>query len=200
MMANVRMLVAPPRMPNDVDGGVETIPLTNWSDARWWWDHRHRPEPDEFLRDLYCLRDLVAFTNARVCDARYAKRFLVIERAHREWDQRSLVDAETLARDLSDLGLPSVAYEPGAHSVTCQAATFGQAVGIVGVRGAEFANLIWMQPGSSVLILETPMPHPWGSPHPLMASLLGLHLAVRTSDSPETRITAANVLSALPRA
>lgn len=187
-------------MPNDVDSRVETIPLTNWSDARWWWDQGHRPEPNEFLNDLHCLRELMAFTNARVCDARYAERFLVLQRAHREWDQRSLVDAEKLALELSNLGLPSAAYEPGAHTVACQAATFGKAVGVVGVRGAEFANLIWMQPGSSVLIVETPMPHPWRSPHPLMASLLGLHFAIHTSVRPDARITAAEVLAELPGA
>lgn len=198
MAANLRWTAAP-RLPGCTYGLLETIPVTNWSDAWWWWDPRHRADPSAFLGDLSCLRGLMALENARTCEARYLRRYLVVQRTQREWDQRSIVNAETLAQGLSNLGVPSVVYEPGAHSVTCQAAAFGNAVGIVGVRGAEFANLVWMTPGSSILILEAPMPHPWRSPHPLMASLLGLHFAIRKTLSQSAHITAADVLSALPQ-
>lgn len=44
-------------------------------------------------------------------------------------------------------------YEPGIHSLKCQSKTFGHAKNVFGIRGAEWANLIWMRPGSRVYIV-----------------------------------------------
>lgn len=45
-------------------------------------------------------------------------------------------------------------YEPGVHSYSCQMRTFFHAAAVVGIRGAEFANLIWCKPGTPIYMIR----------------------------------------------
>lgn len=62
---------------------------------------------------------------------------------------------ETCA-EMSARGYPVAVYEPGVHSFGCQIEVFSHARGIVGIKGAEFANLVWVRPGTPVYML-TPL-------------------------------------------
>lgn len=53
-------------------------------------------------------------------------------------------------------GYPVAIYEPGGHSVGCQIAVFSKVRGVVGIEGAEFANLIWAAEGTRVYLLRPP--------------------------------------------
>jgi hypothetical protein len=51
---------------------------------------------------------------------------------------------------------------------------FHKSTGVAGIRGAEFANMIWMRPGSTVIMLEPPRMLDYGVQH-LLANLLNLY-------------------------
>ena len=98
--------------------------------------------------------------------------------------RRSLEGLETFRDALVSRGIPAVVYEPGAHGLLCQARHFSRARGAVGIRGAEFANLVWMRPSAVVLMLR------WSSnrapPQRKLAQAVGVtsyvELEIPTSD------------------
>lgn len=71
--------------------------------------------------------------------------------------RRAIANFEALAADLERSGLPVQIYEPGQDSLPNQIRRFAGAAGIIAIRGAEFANLAWMRPGSTALMLLTPV-------------------------------------------
>lgn len=60
--------------------------------------------------------------------------------------------AETRRR-MRALGYPVIVYEPGAHELGCQIEVFSNALGVIGIRGAEFANMLWVPAGIPVYML-----------------------------------------------
>jgi hypothetical protein len=63
---------------------------------------------------------------------------------------------------LSQHGYAVSSFEPGARSLGEQIRAFGSSAGAIGIAGAEFANVVWMSPGSRVVVLRpTVMDHPF---------------------------------------
>lgn len=68
--------------------------------------------------------------------------------------RRSLVNLDEVSEYLTRIGIPNTVYEPGAHCLGCQIAAFGAAKKIIGVRGAEWANVVWSTPGLRVRVID----------------------------------------------
>jgi len=67
--------------------------------------------------------------------------------------RRELANLPDISEHLASAGIEHAVYEPGAHTLSCQIRTFARAEKIVGVRGAEWANLVWSNPVACVRIL-----------------------------------------------
>jgi hypothetical protein len=57
--------------------------------------------------------------------------------------RRHISNWPEISRHLDDHDINHLIYEPGLHSLGCQIKTFSLARKIVGMRGAEWANIIW---------------------------------------------------------
>lgn len=87
--------------------------------------------------------------------------------------RRMLLGIEDAHQELEAQGAPCLVYEPGLHNLACQIAHFSSCSGAVGVRGAEFANMIWMSiPAKVFVFMSSSASHP--PPPRALASLLGL--------------------------
>jgi capsular polysaccharide biosynthesis protein len=88
--------------------------------------------------------------------------------------RRALTGIEEAAQELRQRGIPTQVFEPGIHSLTEQIHTFRHCRGVIGIKGAEFANLIWLKPASRVILIK---PSIMGTPPVQMclADVLGLH-------------------------
>jgi hypothetical protein len=88
--------------------------------------------------------------------------------------RRGITNLDEVSGLLKGMGVQHSVYEPGAHSLGCQIATFGAAERILGMRGAEWANAVWCgQSAPRVRILD---PDP---PAHLISGLMG-QLRIRT--------------------
>ena len=70
--------------------------------------------------------------------------------------RRALLDVDDAANYVTSKGILALGYEPGAESITEQIRRFFRSRGMVGIRGAEFANAFWMNPGSTVVLIKPP--------------------------------------------
>lgn len=95
--------------------------------------------------------------------------------------RRSLVGLEKGVDRLVASGIDCIIYEPGAHNLFCQMNHFSQCSGIIGVRGSEFANVIWMSEGALVLLIHSS--YFWNKsktpPQRTLASLLSVNYLER---------------------
>lgn len=87
--------------------------------------------------------------------------------------RRALIGVDEAIKVLWEKGYGIYSFEPGQLSLTEQIRHFYNAETIIGIRGAEFANMIWMKPGSTVVMLEPPYMSTTGV-QPLLAGVLGL--------------------------
>lgn len=98
---------------------------------------------------------------------------------HQPWDAEQTLGEAVLEHDV---------YAPGDHSSGCQFETLGHARTIVGVRGAEWANVVWSPATVRVMIFDSIPPAPTLS-RPLeelnvqheLVEIGGSHVAVETS-------------------
>jgi hypothetical protein len=67
---------------------------------------------------------------------------------------RAITNIDDVTEHLRRAGVPHCVYEPGSHSLGCQIAAFGNAARLLGMRGAEWANLVWSRPGVRVRMLD----------------------------------------------
>lgn len=67
--------------------------------------------------------------------------------------RREITNIPELVQYLEDRGLDFKVYEPGAHTLKCQTNHFSQARKVFGIRGAEWANMIWMNPTASIFMV-----------------------------------------------
>jgi hypothetical protein len=67
---------------------------------------------------------------------------------------RGITNLDEVTDHLRRAGVPHCVYEPGAHSLGCQIAAFGDARRMLGMRGADWANLVWSRPGVRVRMLD----------------------------------------------
>jgi len=91
--------------------------------------------------------------------------------------RRSLVGLDSAARALSRPSCRVAVFEPGIHTLAEQIRTFRESRGIIGIRGAELANIVWLDAPSRVIVVnagtfQLPAPPARG-----LAHLLGLRYA-----------------------
>jgi hypothetical protein len=87
--------------------------------------------------------------------------------------RRALTGIDKAVQILNRRGYKVASFEPGRHSLFRQIEVFHNATGIAGIRGAEFAGMIWMRPGAAVIMLEPPEMPGYGVQH-LQAIILNL--------------------------
>jgi hypothetical protein len=88
--------------------------------------------------------------------------------------RRSLKGIDEAVQMLNEHGYRVTSFEPGRYSLFEQIEHFYKATGVAGIRGAEFAGMIWMQQGSVVIMLEPPGMGGYGVQR-LLASILNLN-------------------------
>lgn len=71
--------------------------------------------------------------------------------------RRSIANLEELSEKLAKAGIPIRLYEPGAADLLDQISTFNRSQGVIAIRGAELANIMWMRPGQKVVMVATPV-------------------------------------------
>jgi hypothetical protein len=74
--------------------------------------------------------------------------------------RRAITNLSEISNYLSQRGVDHCLYEPGAHCLGCQIRAFGQAKRIFGIRGAEWANLIWTPAGNARVKVVDTRPRP----------------------------------------
>jgi hypothetical protein len=67
-----------------------------------------------------------------------------------------LINAQEVAQRLSDQGIAAQVVEFGSMTLGQQIQVAGRARAFIGIRGAEFANVIWMRPNTHAIMLATP--------------------------------------------
>lgn len=67
--------------------------------------------------------------------------------------RRSFIDVDQFADYLTVRGYDIEIYEPGAHSIFHQVESFNNCDGVIGIRGAECANAIWMKKNSQLIVI-----------------------------------------------
>ncbi|MCI4648288.1 glycosyltransferase family 61 protein [Phaeodactylibacter sp.] len=68
--------------------------------------------------------------------------------------RRSMLHLEEGMKLLREQEISATIYEPGKYSLVEQIHTFHKADGIVAIRGADLANMLWLKPGSLVLMVN----------------------------------------------
>jgi len=87
--------------------------------------------------------------------------------------RRSLVDIDETLAHLHEQQIHVEAYEPGKNTFMHQVRTFKSCAGVIAIRGAELANIIWLEPNSKVIVISpTFLNHP--SVPKELARILGL--------------------------
>lgn len=89
-------------------------------------------------------------------DRAAAPRDMVADYKNEDYGRKSrrILNLPELKDDLIRRGLDVEIYKPGLHKLCCQINAFSSAKAIVGIRGAEFANLIWAKKGIPVILIN----------------------------------------------
>lgn len=66
--------------------------------------------------------------------------------------RRSMLHLEEGMKLLREQEISATIYEPGKYSLVEQIHTFYNADGVIAIRGADLANMLWLKPGSLVLM------------------------------------------------
>lgn len=141
------------------------------------WDiqlSKNSSHPVSFLRTIDSLRDSLQrkLATAYCCpEDKVEGKFLLIKRSPQpsyyddrrkgEWSgygtgRRALLGLDEACERLNSKGIDTIIYEPGTHDMACQINHFFRCSGLIGVRGAEFANMFWMRPNAKVILINTP--------------------------------------------
>jgi hypothetical protein len=144
-----------------------------------------------FAKTMPRLRDeLIAKTSCGV-PVKYANTYLILRRSappqHYQRGsygntRRDLLDIDEALVFFRENGVAVEVFEPGQHSFAEQIQAFATCRGVIGVRGAEFANLVWMKPGSENIYYN--LTH-MSSPAPARKISKLLHLVSHQIDSHE---------------
>jgi hypothetical protein len=111
--------------------------------------------------------------------------------------RRSLKNPEEIANELTLAGIPTRVFEPGQHSLREQIIAYSECNGMIGIRGAEFANLIWLPAGSDVVLVD-PMNINQPPIHRYSAALLHLNYhQIDTNEGAHPSVDASQLISML---
>jgi len=72
--------------------------------------------------------------------------------------RRAISELPEISAALTNMGVEHNLYEPGRHSIGCQISTFRNATHVSGIRGAEWANLVWATPNLKAMIFDPAPP------------------------------------------
>lgn len=132
--------------------------------------------PPNFKSDLkeYKIKMTQFAQNNSCCDPNSAKdKLLMLSRAPKpqsipsetleknRWfagygnERRELQHARDGLNELNEEGFSCIEYQSGTHNLACQINHFSNCRGIIGVRGAEFANMIWMKEKAIVILFQS---------------------------------------------
>ena len=89
--------------------------------------------------------------------------------------RRSLLGIDEAAEFLARRGIKAEVFEPGQHSLATQIDAFRRCRGIIAMRGAELANMVWLSPGARIFMFHPPM-RTIRAPQSAIAALMGLDL------------------------
>lgn len=87
--------------------------------------------------------------------------------------RRSLLGTGEAEEFLQRRGIHAVVFEPGLHTLAAQIDTFRRCRGVIAIRGAELANIVWMRPGCEVFMFHPPMAFA-RAPEATLAALVGV--------------------------
>jgi len=90
--------------------------------------------------------------------------------------RRALTGIDDAARVLEKRGFEVSVLVAGAHSLMGQALAFHRCRGIAMIRGAEIANLIWVRPGTPLLVLTPSNVASFPPPHDQLTELMDVKL------------------------
>ncbi|HZP14075.1 MAG TPA: glycosyltransferase 61 family protein [Nevskiaceae bacterium] len=88
--------------------------------------------------------------------------------------RRELLGLEAAREQLTKRGIGCEIFEPGACSLAEQINAFHASRGLVCMRGAEVANLLWLKPGSKVVLFNPAAAMPVKSPARVLAHIFEL--------------------------
>ena len=169
----------PPVSPINSTSTVVVIPIPSKDSLEWWFNSALPSDPD-YRRDIRALKTAVSRRRSESCSSDYEKKVLIIRRPRTARQTRVLGGDELLKEQLVGLGIPAVIYEPGQHSFRCQVRVFQEAKGIIGLRGAEFANLLWCERPIPIILIQQKAIHKSDPPQSKLGELLDLTIAVIT--------------------
>ena len=169
----------PPVSPINSTSTVVVIPIPSKDSLEWWFNSALPSDPD-YRRDIRALKTAVSRRRSESCSSDYEKKVLIIRRPRTARQTRVLGGDELLKEQLVGLGIPAVIYEPGQHSFRCQVRVFQDAKGIIGLRGAEFANLLWCERPIPIILIQQKAIHKSDPPQSKLGELLDLTIAVIT--------------------
>jgi hypothetical protein len=169
----------PPVQPINMTSTAVVIPIPAKDSLEWWFNAALPSDPD-YGRDIRALNAAVSRRRSESCSSEYQKKVLLIRRPRTANQTRVLVGDELLKEQLVGLGIPTVIYEPGQHSFRCQVRVFQDAKGVIGLRGAEFANLLWCEGPIPIIIIQQKAIHDSDPPQSKLGDLLDLKVAVIT--------------------
>ncbi len=149
-------------------------------DSLEWWFNAALPSDQDYRRDIRALKHAVSHRRSESCSSDYEKKVLIIRRPRTARQTRVLGGDKLLKEQLVGLGIPAVIYEPGQHSFRCQVRVFQDAKGIIGLRGAEFANLLWCERPIPIILIQQKAIHKSDPPQSKLGELLNLTIAVIT--------------------
>ena len=155
------------------------VPIPAKDSLEWWFNAALPSDPD-YRRDIRALKSMVSRRWSESCSGEYQKKVLIIRRPRTARQTRVLGGDELLKEQLVGLGIPAVIYEPGQHSFRCQVRVFQDAKGIIGLRGAEFANLLWCERPIPIILIQQKAIHKSDPPQSKLGELLDLTIAVIT--------------------
>lgn len=89
--------------------------------------------------------------------------------------RRSLLGIDEASDFLARRGIKAEVFEPGQHSLATQIDAFRRCRGIIAMRGAELANMVWLRPGARIFMFHPPM-RSMRAPQSAIAALMGLDL------------------------
>ncbi|MEO0361186.1 MAG: glycosyltransferase 61 family protein [Pseudomonadota bacterium] len=90
--------------------------------------------------------------------------------------RRSLLGVDEAAEALRAAGMPAVVFVPGEADFATQIVAFNRAAGLVAIRGAELANMVWMRRGARALVFA---PRRMMEENPPIPTLVAQMAAVR---------------------
>ena len=190
----------PPVSPIIATSTALVIPIPTKDALEWWWNAALPSDPD-YRRDIRALKTAVSRRRSESCSSEYQNKVLIIRRPRTPTQTRVLGGDEALEAHLVGAGIPTVIYEPGQHSLRCQVRVFQDARGVVGVRGAEFTNLLWCEGPIPIILVQHQAMHGTDPPQSKLGDLLDLTVTVITrrnrDDSTYVDINASEILPLL---